>query len=232
MKTKMPFILVSIILFLNTVSQEDPYKKERERMVRYQIENRGLSNEATLTAMRDVPRHLFVPKYLLGNAYDDRPLSIGHGQTISQPYIVAYMTAIIEPEPGDKILEIGTGSGYQAAVLAEITDSVYTIEIIKGLYETAKTRLSEIGYSNIQIKHADGYYGWEEYAPFDAIVVTAAAEYIPPPLINQLKDGGKMIIPVGSPFKVQSLMLVKKKDGKTTTSNLMPVRFVTFTRSK
>ncbi len=232
MKTKMPFILVSIILFLNTVSQEDPYKKERERMVRYQIENRGLSNEATLTAMRDVPRHLFVPKYLLGNAYDDRPLPIGHGQTISQPYIVAYMTAIIEPEPGDKILEIGTGSGYQAAVLAEITDSVYTIEIIKGLYETAKTRLSEIGYSNIQIKHADGYYGWEEYAPFDAIVVTAAAEYIPPPLINQLKDGGKMIIPVGSPFKVQSLMLVKKKDGKTTTSNLMPVRFVTFTRSK
>lgn len=232
MKTRMPFILLSAILFLNTVSQEDPYKKEREKMVRYQIENRGLSNKATLTAMRDVPRHLFVPKYLLGNAYDDRPLPIGHGQTISQPYIVAYMTAIIEPEPGDKILEIGTGSGYQAAVLAKITDSVYTIEIIKGLYETAKTRLSEIGYSNIQIKYADGYYGWEEHAPFDAIVVTAAAEHIPPPLINQLRDGGKMIIPVGSPFKVQSLMLVQKKDGKTTTSNLMHVRFVPFTRSK
>ena len=165
-------------------------------------------------------------------AYDDGPLSIGYGQTISQPYIVAYMTEIIEPKPNHKILEIGTGSGYQAAVLAEIVDSVYTIEIVTELGETATDRLQELGYDNVKVIKADGYNGLEEQAPFDAIVVTAASEHIPPSLIRQLKEGGKMVIPVGSPFLVQTLMLVEKKEGKIATSSLMPVRFVPFTRSR
>src|SRR5690606_3580213 len=164
-----------------------------------QIEARGIKDEATLQAMRTVERHHFVPEAYRNNAYDDRPLPIGHGQTISQPYIVAYMTATIEPQPDFKVLEIGTGSGYQAAVLAEIVDEVYTIEIIPELGEAASQRFEALGYENVHTKIADGYYGWEEHAPFDAIIVTAAAEYIPPPLVQQLKEDGKMMIPVGSP---------------------------------
>ena len=201
-------------------------------MVKYQIEGRGISNKAVLQSMRMVKRHLFVPQQLEEQAYDDRPLPIGHGQTISQPYIVAYMTEIIDLKPSFKVLEIGTGSGYQAAVLATIVDSVYTIEIIKPLYETAGKRLKTLGYHNTEVKNADGYYGWEEHAPFDAIVVTAGAEFIPPPLIDQLADGGKMIIPVGSPFIVQSLMLVTKKGNDITTRSMMAVRFVPFTRDE
>jgi protein-L-isoaspartate(D-aspartate) O-methyltransferase len=180
--------------------------------------------------MRSVLRHRFVPPERSGDAYDDRPLPIGYGQTISQPYIVAYMTEMVRPRKGFRVLEIGTGSGYQAAVLAEIVDTVYTIEIVTELEREATERLMTLGYSNIRIKNADGYYGWPEYGPFDAIVVTAAAEHIPPPLIAQLKDGGTMVIPVGSPFLVQTLMLVEKRGGKITTRSLMPVRFVPLTR--
>lgn len=212
------------------VYPQDAYQKKRENMVKYQIANRGVQDEATLKAMRTVPRHLFVPESQRSRAYDDGPLPIGYGQTISQPYIVGYMTAAIDPGPGSKVLEIGAGSGYQAAVLAEIVDKVYTIEIVEELAKQAKGRLRELGYDNVQVKQGDGYYGWKEHAPFDAIVVTAAAEFVPPPLIEQLKPGGIMIIPVGSPFMVQTLMLVEKKGGQTKTKSLFPVRFVPFTR--
>ncbi len=211
---------------------DDPYQEDRQNMVTYQIEGRGVNDDDVLQAMRTVRRHLFVPENETENAYNDNPLPIGHGQTISQPYIVAYMTEIVEPEPDDRVLEIGTGSGYQAAVLSKIVKEVYTIEIIPELGNAAAKRLNNLGYDNVEVKIADGYYGWEEHAPFDAIVVTAAAEFIPPPLIKQLKEDGKMIIPVGSPFRTQSLMLVEKEDGETKTKNLMPVRFVPFRRSE
>ncbi len=181
--------------------------------------------------MQTVPRHKFVPEKLLSSAYFDSPLPIGYGQTISQPYIVAFMTETIKPKKDFKVLEIGTGSGYQAAILANIVDSVFTIEIVKALYDQAKMRLNELNYHNIFVKNADGYYGWEEKGPFDAIVVTAAAEFVPPPLIAQLKDGGRMIIPVGTPFTTQQLLLIEKKQGKIKTKNLMFVRFVPFTRN-
>lgn len=206
------------------------YKKLREEMVRTQITERGVKDSATLAAMRKVPRHSFVPTDQVGNAYEDRPLPIGYGQTISQPYIVAYMTEIIKPKPGQKVLEIGTGSGYQAAVLAEIVGKVYTIEIVGELGKQATTRLKNLNYKNIEVKTADGYHGWKEHAPFDAIVVTAAAEYIPTPLKEQLKDGGRMIIPVGSPYMTQQLMLIEKTGDKFRTTSKMPVRFVPFKR--
>jgi len=222
-------------LFLCTASgsaqiNSEAYRVERERMVSEQIVSRGVKHKATLDAMKKVPRHMFVPESQLANAYRDNPLPIGYGQTISQPYIVAYMTEIINPKAGQVVLEIGTGSGYQAAVLAEIVGQVYTIEIIPQLAESSKKLFEKLNYKNIHVKTADGYYGWEEVGPFDAIVVTAAADHIPPPLIDQLKDGGRMIIPVGTPFFVQQLMLVEKNKGKTTTKTLMPVRFVPFTR--
>ena len=223
-------IFSALFLILNCIPQDDKYTGSREKMVEDQIENRGISNQPTLDAMKKVPRHKFVPPNLLDRAYDDGPLPIGYGQTISQPYIVAYMTAVIDPKPDQKILEIGTGSGYQAAILAEIIDSVFTIEIVTELYKSSEKILKELGYKNVLCKNADGYYGWKKYAPFDAIIVTAAAEYIPPPLIEQLKDGGKMIIPVGSPFLNQTLILVEKNNEEITTTSLLPVRFVPFTR--
>ena len=209
---------------------QDPARLRNE-MVKEQIEDRGVRDSATLAAMRKVPRHSFVSSNMVSNAYDDRPLPIGHGQTISQPYIVGYMTEIIKPKAGQKVLEIGTGSGYQAAVLAEIVSKVYTIEIVDELGKQATTRLRNLGYKNIEVKIADGYYGWKEHAPFDAIVVTAAAEFIPTPLKEQLKDGGVMIIPVGSPYMTQQLMLIEKTGNKFRTSNKLPVRFVPFKRS-
>ena len=230
------YIIISLLfLFATTCSftqTDDIHKLRRERMVTNQIQIRGLDHKQTINAMGIVPRHLFVPDNLQDNAYDDRPLPIGHGQTISQPYIVAYMTSIINPKPDFKVLEIGTGSGYQAAVLSEIVDSIFTMEIVPELYQSASARLSELAYDNIKIKFGDGYYGWPEHGPYDAIVVTAAAEFIPPPLLEQLKEGGKMIIPVGSPFMVQSLILVNKKKDRITTTNLMSVRFVPFTRQE
>lgn len=227
-------ILLTLLMALTvpeTPEQSDAYRTARETMVRTQIANRGIRDEATLAAMRNVPRHLFVPRGQVANAYRDSPLPIGFGQTISQPFIVAFMTEIVEPKPHYRILEIGTGSGYHAAVLAEIAKEVYTIEIIPELGERAKKLLEDLNYDNVHVKIGDGYYGWQEAAPFDAIVVTAAAEHIPPPLIAQLREGGKMIIPVGTPFFVQQLMLVEKTEGKTRTQNIMPVRFVPFTRA-
>jgi len=223
-------IIISILLFLSCSPQNDQYKSDRESMVGRQIENRGIHNQLTLDAMHIIPRHKFVPSNLIDRAYNDSPLPIGYGQTISQPYIVAYMTAAIDPEKEFKVLEIGTGSGYQAAVLSEIVSDVYTIEIITELYNSASERLRGLGYKNVICKNADGYYGWEKFAPFDAIIVTAASEYIPPPLIEQLKDGGKMIIPVGSPFLNQTLILIEKEGEDITTTSLLPVRFVPFTR--
>lgn len=221
-----------LIFCLTSFLQEGRYQDERNRMVNQQIRDRGVNDPAVLTAMRKVKRHLFVPPAQAANAYDDRPLPIGYGQTISQPYIVGYMTEVVKPAGNFKVLEIGTGSGYQAAVLADIVKEVYTIEIVPELGQSAKTRLGKLGYENVEVKIGDGYYGWKEHAPYDAIVVTAAAEYIPPPLIEQLKDGGRIIIPVGSPFMTQMLMLVEKKGGKTKTKSLFPVAFVPFTRTK
>ncbi|TVQ13602.1 MAG: protein-L-isoaspartate(D-aspartate) O-methyltransferase [Bacteroidetes bacterium] len=226
-------LLVVGILLLPVVckdSKAQNFELQRSQMVETQIRERGIRDRHTLRAMGKVPRHLYVPQNQRRFSYTDRPLPIGYGQTISQPYIVAYMTEIIKPRPDFRVLEIGTGSGYQAAVLAEIVAHVYTIEIVEPLGETARAIL-EKEYNNVSVKIADGYYGWEEYAPFDAIVVTAAAEHIPPPLIEQLKDGGVMIIPVGSPFRVQQLMLVEKKGESITSRSLMPVRFVPFTSS-
>jgi len=225
-------IFSTLFLILNSGLQDDKYSKTRDDMVTKQIENRGIKNQLTLNAMRTVPRHKFVPPNLIDIAYNDRPLPIGYGQTISQPYIVAYMTAAIVPEKEFKVLEIGTGSGYQAAVLSEIVSKVFTIEIITELFNSADERLKNLNYKNVVCKNADGYFGWEEHAPFDAIIVTAASEYIPPPLIEQLKDGGKMIIPVGSPYLNQTLILVEKEGEDLTTTSLLPVRFVPFTREK
>lgn len=222
--------LLFLLLLAVLVPQSDDYTTKRNRMVEEQIRERGVNDAAVLNAMRKVPRHLFVPEGNVRYAYRDSPLQIGYGQTISQPYIVAFMTAVIKPKNDHRVLEIGTGSGYQAAVLSEIVDSVFTIEIVRELGKKAIKRLERLEYDNIWVKLADGYYGWKEKGPFDAIVVTAAAEYIPPPLIEQLKEGGKMIIPVGTPFRTQQLVLVEKKNGKAKTKNLMFVRFVPFTR--
>ncbi len=220
---------VCMLLTLATVPG-DEFVRPRDEMVLTQIAQRGVRDEAVLSAMRSVPRHRFVPERLTAFAYDDRPLPIGHGQTISQPYIVACMTELLRIRPGARVLEIGTGSGYQAAVLACLTAEVYTVEIIPELGRQAQERLKTLGYGTVRTRVADGYHGWDQHAPFDAIIVTAAAEYIPPPLIRQLKDGGRMIIPVGSPFLTQTLMLVEKTAGKVRTRSLLPVRFVPLTR--
>jgi len=201
--------------------------EERVRMVREQIQDRGVSDQGVIGAMLAVPRHEFVPADLRDLAYSDRPLPIGEGQTISQPFIVALMTELLQLEAGDKVLEVGTGSGYQAAVASHLADSVFTIEILEGLAEQATRRLSELGYTDVVVRKGDGYYGWTERAPFDAIVVTAAAGHIPPPLVEQLDPGGRMVIPVGGQFQIQQLVLVEKRpDGSVTTRSLVPVRFV------
>ncbi len=225
-------IAVVLIVFIGLPLWAQNYERLRNNMVSNQIASRGITHKPTLDAMRKVERHLFVPQRSQARAYDDNPMPIGYGQTISQPFIVAYMTQLVDPQPGHRVLEIGAGSGYQAAVLAEIVEDVYTIEIVPELGEQAKTLLNDLGYSNVEVIVGDGYHGLPHKGPFDAIVVTAAAEYIPPPLIEQLKEGGKMIIPVGSPFMVQTLILVEKLEGEIKTTNLMAVRFVPFTRSK
>lgn len=221
-------------------AKADPYRIKRERMVATQIDWRGVRagrvgvrDEAVLDAMRRVPRHEFVPKRYKSRAYTDSPLPIGYDQTISQPYIVGFMTEMLKVKKEHSVLEIGTGSGYQAAVLAEIVDDVYSIEIIKELGEQVKARLERLNYQNITVRIGDGYFGWEEHAPFDAIIVTAAADHIPPPLVRQLKPGGRMGIPVGGRFQVQNLLIVEKAlDGTVTTKQVMPVRFVPLTRSQ
>lgn len=201
---------------------------QRARMVERQIEARGISDPATLAAMRAVPRHEFLPLRLREEAYGDYPLPIGHGQTISQPYIVAFMTEAIRPQPGEKILEIGAGSGYQAAVLAQMGAEVYTIEIVEPLAEMARQTLDRLGYKNAHVRHGDGYRGWPEHAPFDAIIVTCAPDKIPPALVAQLKDGGRMIIPVGGGME-QELVLLRKQGERIEKQSVLPVRFVPMT---
>ena len=208
------------------------FQEERAHMVQTQMIQRrpAIRDTSVLEAMRQVPRHLFIPRSLRRQAYGDYPLPIGHGQTISQPYIVALMTEALEMKPGAKVLEIGTGSGYQAAVLFEQTPSVFTMEIISALGKKAGDRLQKLGYSTVKVKVGDGYFGWPEEAPFDGIIVTCAAGHIPPPLIAQLREGGRMVIPVGGIYEVQRLMVVTKdKQGKVLTRELLPVRFVPMT---
>ncbi len=215
--------------------QADPFLDVRLSMVREQIASQlggrdPVTDTAVLRAMETVPRHRFVQPRDVGRAYHDGPLPIGHGQTISQPWIVAAMTEMLQVRPGDVVLEIGTGSGYQAAVLAEITDSVYTIEIVEPLGREAAQRLDELGYGRVRTRIGDGYFGWPDHPRFDGILVTAAASHVPPPLIDQLEPGGRMVIPVGSPFQVQSLLLITKRpDGTLTQRNMGAVRFVPLT---
>ena len=218
-------------------SEEAVYKQQRERMVQRDIAPQGLwgrdavRDKAVLKAMGKVPRQEFVAPGMKSQAYADSPLPIGHGQTISQPYIVAKMTELLNLGKGGKVLEVGAGSGYHAAVVAEIAGEVYTIEIVKPLAEEATARLKRLGYDNVQVRYGDGYYGWPEKGPFDGIIVTAAASHIPPPLIEQLKPGGRMVIPVGPPFGPQQLVLAEKKpDNSLVQRSVMGVRFVPFTR--
>ena len=218
---------------LSTLSAPSPdiFELEREKMVREQIEARGVTNQAVLTAMRTVPRNLFVPDEYLDRAYADHPLPIGYGQTISQPYIVALMSGALQAKPGDRILEIGTGSGYQAAVLAAMDMEVYTVEIIPELAGIAGEQLSEAGYGGVEILNADGYFGWEENGPYDAIIVTAAPDHLPQPLAGQLIEGGRLVIPIGPIGALQSLWVFTKVNGELEAMNLGPVRFVPFTRA-
>jgi protein-L-isoaspartate(D-aspartate) O-methyltransferase len=188
-------------------------------------------NPAVMRAMGSVRRHRFVPEKYVNQAYNNHPLPIGHGQTISQPYIVALMSNLLALNPGDRVLEVGTGSGYQAAILAEMGMNVYSIEIIRPLAETARQRLKDEGYGNVHVTIGDGYFGWKQHAPFDAIIVTAATDHIPPPLLEQLRKGGKMVIPVGGQLSVQQLVLVTKRaDDTLRTRQILPVRFVPLTR--
>ena len=235
------FIVIGIILLLfsSHVIAEDVFLRQRQELVNVikddvtmtsDFLDQGSLDERVLNAIGKVPRHEFVPADQRPYAYENRPLSIGYGQTISQPYIVAIMTDLLKPKKTDRVLEVGTGSGYQAAILAELVDSVYTIEIVKELGEQAAENLKKTGYYTVHTRTGDGYYGWETEAPFDGIVVTAVASHIPPPLLKQLKPGGRMIIPVGGQFMMQYLVLVTKDvDNKITTRQILPVRFVPLT---
>ena len=240
MKYLARYCFLSFTLLVSQVLADtaDEYSQQRAQLIRT-IEKDVRETSAYLDkdrldprviqAMERVPRHEFVPESERRYAYENRPLPIGHGQTISQPYIVAIMTDLMKLEPGDRVLEIGTGSGYQAAVLAELVQQVYSIEIISELARSARDVLDRLGYEQVKTRVGDGYYGWQERAPFDAIIVTAAADHVPPPLIKQLKTGGHMLIPVGSHFMTQQLILVTKGDDGITTRLLLPVRFVPLT---
>ena len=240
--TRFVTAVFAVLAFAAPGHAQDPRADERAAMIedieahaRYApgaVED-GKLDPAVLQAMRTVPRHEFVPEDVREHAYEDRPLPIGYGQTISQPFIVALMTDLLDLKPDAKVLEIGTGSGYQAAVLSPLADRVYSIEIVPELGAAAKQVLDRLGFAAVETKVADGYYGWPEAAPFDGIVVTAAASHIPPPLIEQLKPGGRMVIPIGGVFASQHLMLVEKlPDGGITTRQLLPVQFVPFTRAE
>ena len=221
---------VALVMAVELPAQEPPaltaFTARRLAMVEV-IAARGVADSATLGALRAVPRHEFVPAERRRDAYGDFPLRIGFGQTISQPYIVGYMTAVLRPRPGMRVLEVGTGSGYQAAVLAAIGCEVFTIEIFEALAGSARERLARLGYDRVSVRHGDGFDGWSDAAPFDAVIVTAAAGFIPPPLVDQLRPGGRMIIPVGTVYGVQYLVLVEKAaSGEVHTRQLLPVRFV------
>ena len=233
-------LIVALQLSLTSaMAVADKYTLQRQQMVA-EIEddvettakyiNKKSLDEAVIQAMKTVPRHEFVPPAMRTDAYENRPLPIGHGQTISQPYIVALMTDLLQPKPGQSVLEIGTGSGYQAAVLSQLVAQVYSIEIIEALGKDTTKLLADLGYDNIKTRIADGYDGWPQHAPFDSIIVTAAISHIPPPLVAQLKNGGRMVIPVGTRFQTQYLTLVEKDlQGKVTSRQILPVYFVPFT---
>ncbi len=235
MPARFPKIFLASILLcspaLGSAQEGDAarFSKLREKMVQEDIAARGIKDPAVLQAMREVRRHLFVPEELRGKAYEDRPLPIADGQTISQPYVVAYMTEALSLKVGEKVLEIGTGSGYQAAVLANILGEVATLEIREILASSAAKRLKDLGYSKVAVKHADGYFGWVEQGPFDAILITAAANHIPPPLLRQLKEGGRLILPLGSTRYFQTLVKVTKQGGQFKHERLIDVRFVPMT---
>ncbi|MBI3666664.1 MAG: protein-L-isoaspartate(D-aspartate) O-methyltransferase [Acidobacteria bacterium] len=221
------FVLALLAVPFALLWASDPYQKQREQMVKEQIEARGVRRPDVLAAMGAVPRHLFVPPDLAPQAYADHPLPIGEGQTISQPYIVAFMTELLEVGAADRVLEIGTGSGYQAAVLARLAKSVYTIEIVRSLGEQAAARLRAMGYKNVEVRVGNGYNGWPEQAPFDRIIVTAAPPSIPQALIDQLKPGGKLVAPVGREFMGQDLVVLEKsRSGRISTRKVLPVAFV------
>ncbi len=219
--------LLGFFLLLPAPAEAGSYKAARQKMVQEQLKSRGIQDQRVLQAMRSVERHLFVPRHLRDLSYADRPLPIGHDQTISQPYIVALMTELAEISPQDKVLEIGTGSGYQAAVLAELCRAVYSVEIVEPLAREARQRLEQLGYTNVSVRCGDGFQGWEEQAPFDAIIVTCAPPEIPPPLLEQLGEGGRLVIPVGELW--QELRVVSKKGGRLRTREVIPVRFVPMT---
>jgi len=220
------FLLMVTVPALHLHAEQDTLKKARERMVKNDLKGRDITDKKVLSVMGKVKRHLFVDKGLQNVAYNDYPLSIEEGQTISQPYIVALMTQHLNLKPNDKVLEIGTGSGYQAAVLAELVDQVYSVEINKKLAEKSSLKLRELGYHNVNVKQGDGYLGWPEYSPFDAVIVTCAAKHIPPPLTKQLKEGGRLIMPVGSTFLYQTLTLITKVKGELKVEHISGVRFV------
>lgn len=230
-------LFLAALLTMPIMSRADEFTAQRAALIgevrKYaQMDSPPGLNEAVLQAMMRVERHEFVPAASRSQAYRNHPLPIGYGQTISQPYIVALMTDLLELSADDTVLEIGTGSGYQAAVLAELVDRVYSIEIVEPLANQVKERLSRLGYENVTTRLGDGYYGWEEHAPFDAIIVTAAASHVPPPLIAQLKPGGRMVIPVGGQFMTQYLLLIgKDEDGEVTSRQITAVRFVPLTGS-
>ncbi len=213
-----------------TPDEEAEFTAQRMRLVEEGIIGAGITDPLVIEAMRKVPRHKFVLPEYLDQAYANHALPIGYGQTISQPYVVALMTEALALELGDKVLEVGTGSGYQAAVLAEIVEQVYTVEIIGALATQAAERLAALGYSNVEVMHGDGYFGWEEHAPFDAIIVTAAPDHVPPPLLAQLADGGRMVIPVGPPGGYQELWLIERQGDEFTSTSLGGVIFVPLTR--
>jgi len=234
MRKPFVFILIVILVFYLTISaqeynesQEEIFAQRRQSMVVNQLQSRDIIDSKVLQAMLTVPRHQFVDRRIVNSAYNNFPLSIGEGQTISQPYIVALMTQLLELKGDEKVLEIGTGSGYQAAVLAEIVEEIYTIEIYESLSKKSEKLLTDLGYQNIKFKVGDGYHGWEEHAPYDAIIVTCAPDHVPPSLLQQIKDdGGRIVIPVGGIWMVQTLMKIEKIDGKIKSKGVIGVRFV------
>jgi len=222
--------LLAVFLAMAAPSADDPFRSARRNMVENDLRARGIRDARVLKVMAEVPRHLFVTPRLRDRAYSDHPLPIEEGQTISQPYVVALMTEALQLKPSDRVLEVGAGSGYQAAVLAGMVREVYTLEIRRSLADSAGQRLKQLGFRNVRVRHGDGYFGWEEFAPFDAIMITASANHIPPPLIRQLKEGGRLIIPLGATVFFQTLTLVtKEKGGELSVDQLGPVAFVPMT---